>query len=68
MCKQWRADVPGLNVQPKSGLSGHGRSAAPRRYAWPNLARRNHSKDGAYLKTRGSRPEYKRHDVRRAAA
>lgn len=51
----------------KSGLPGHGRSQAQRRYAWPNLARRNHSKDGEYLKTWGSRPESKRRVVRRAA-
>jgi hypothetical protein len=59
--------MPGYNQSPKSGLPGHGRSQAPRRYAWPDPLKRSRSKDGAYLKHWGSRPEYKRSEVRRAA-
>jgi hypothetical protein len=53
--------MPGLNVAPKSGYSGHGRSQPRQRYAWPNPLKRSHSRsDAAYLKTWGSRPARKR--------
>lgn len=57
--------MPGYNTSPKGGYTGNGRSQAARRFAWPTRADR--SKGGAYLKEFGSRPEYKRKRMGRAA-
>jgi hypothetical protein len=51
---------------PKGNQRGHGPSQAMRRYAWPSRSNRSRS-DVAFLKTWGSRPEYKRREARRAA-